>query len=58
MDSIKIEVEKKAIKFTRKPAKQGNYYIFSIPSQFIKEGLIDPEKEYTIYVSETKSSSE
>jgi len=43
---------KTTIKFTKKPAKHGDYYIFHIPNAFIKEGLIDPEKEYTVYLEE------
>jgi len=36
--------------FNGKPAKQGNYYHFTIPIDMIKNGIIDPEKFYEIRV--------
>jgi hypothetical protein len=44
------------IKFTKKPAKHGGYYIFHIPNSYIKNGLIDPEKIYTVYIEEAKET--
>lgn len=52
MDEENISLRKKVIKFSKKPAKHGNYYIFHIPNSFIKEGLIDPNKKYTVYLEE------
>lgn len=40
------------VKFRRKPAKTGPEYIFVIPRNFIKNGLIAPEKKYEIYLKE------
>jgi len=54
MSNEDIEFDKKIIQFTKKPAKHGDYYIFHIPNSFIKEGLIDPHKEYTVYLKEVK----
>ncbi len=47
-----INPKKIILHFDRKPAKQGNYYIFSIPTQYIKDGHIDVDKTYRIYVEE------
>jgi len=51
-DDENIILKRQVIKFTKRPAKHGDYYIFHIPNSFIKEGLIDPEKEYTVYLEE------
>jgi len=52
MEKEEISLNKKIIKFSKKPAKHGNYYIFHIPNSFIKEGLINPDKIYTVYLEE------
>jgi len=41
---------------TRKPAKQGNVYHFSIPQEMINKNIIDPNKYYElrVYVFESK----
>ena len=52
MDEENISLKRKVIKFSKKPAKHGNYYIFHIPNSFIKEGLIDPNKKYIVYLEE------
>jgi len=41
---------------TEKPAKQGGYYHFNIPSKMIKNGIIDPEKFYEIRIFEFDDS--
>jgi len=33
-----------------KPAKQGNYYHFTIPIEMIKKGIIDPDKFYELRI--------
>lgn len=52
MEKENISLKKQIIKFTKKPAKHGNYYIFHIPNSFIKEGLVNPDRKYTIYLEE------
>ncbi|KKN33207.1 hypothetical protein LCGC14_0806020 [marine sediment metagenome] len=52
MEKEDIHLKKKVIKFSKKPAKHGDYYIFHIPNSFIKEGLVDPSKKYTVYLEE------
>jgi hypothetical protein len=56
MDKGNISLKKKIIKFSKKPAKHGDYYIFHIPNSFIKEGLIDPSKKYTVYLEEIEDT--
>ncbi len=58
MEREEIKLTKKVINFTKKPAKHGDYYIFHIPNSFIKEGLIDPKKKYTIYLEEIEDRNE
>ena len=38
------------IKFTRKPAKMGSDFIFWIPRVYLKNGLVDPNAEYEVYL--------
>ena len=38
------------VKFTRKPAKMGQDYIFWVPRVYIKNGLVDPKTEYEVYL--------
>jgi hypothetical protein len=45
-----LTLEKGVIKFTRKPAKMGEDYIFWIPRVYVKNGLVDPTVEYEIYL--------
>ena len=42
--------EQGIVKFTRKPAKMGDDFIFWIPRVYIKNGLVDPSVEYEIYL--------
>lgn len=45
----------KMISFERKPAKQSKrQYILTIPFVYIKNGIIDPKKNYKIYMEEIK----
>lgn len=53
-----IDFEKKTIKFKRKPAKTGRNYAFYIPQAYIKNGLIDLNKEYTVYLSPVENEEE
>jgi len=43
-------LEQGFVKFIRKPAKMGDDYIFWIPRVYIKNGLVDPEAEYEIFL--------
>ena len=36
------------ISFIRSPAKHGDYYVFTIPNDYIKTGEIDPDTVYKI----------
>ena len=47
-------LEQGIVKFTRKPAKMGEDYIFWIPRVYIKNGLVDPSIEYEIYLKRKK----
>ncbi len=38
------------VKFTRKPAKMGEDYIFWVPRVYIKNGIVDPKIEYEVYL--------
>ncbi|MEX2717089.1 MAG: hypothetical protein Q6370_012370 [Candidatus Sigynarchaeota archaeon] len=46
------EFLRETVKFKRKPAKTGPEYIFVIPRSFVKNGLIDPNKTYEVYLKE------
>lgn len=50
-DDIQSKLSKKVIKFTKKPAKTGRNYAFYIPISYIKNGLIDPNQKYTVYIA-------
>lgn len=55
MSNDNIEFLKKGIKFRRKPAKMGDRYVFTIPQNYIENGLIDTDQEYIIFLAqETK----
>lgn len=41
---------------TRKPAKQGDDYLFKIPRKMIKSGIIDPDKFYELRIFEFDES--
>ncbi len=43
-------IEQGIVKFTRKPAKMGDDYIFWIPRVYIRNGLVDTNCEYEIYL--------
>jgi len=43
-------LEQGIVKFTRKPAKMGGDFIFWIPRVYIKNGLVDPNVEYEVYI--------
>ncbi len=49
--------EQGVIKFTRKPAKMGEDYIFWIPRVYIKNGLVTPAIEYEVYLKKKPKSS-
>jgi len=42
------------VKFTRKPAKMGEDFIFFIPRVYLKNGLVDPTCEYEVYLKQKK----
>jgi hypothetical protein len=44
------------LKFTRKPAKMGNDYMFWIPRVYVRNGLVDPNAEYDIYLKKKRVS--
>lgn len=46
------------VKFKRKPAKTGPEYIFVIPRSFVKNGLINPNRTYEIYLKEVPDEDE
>jgi|SRR5271157_248811 len=48
--------EQGIIKFTRKPAKMGEDFIFWIPRVYIKNGLVDPNVEYEVYLKKSPKS--
>jgi hypothetical protein len=48
--SLMPGIEQGIIKFTRKPAKMGEDYIFWIPRVYLKNGLVDPRVEYEVYL--------
>jgi len=54
MSDKKVDFLEKGITFKRKPAKTGDRYVFTIPSVYIENGLIDPDQTYIIYLAETK----
>ncbi len=43
-------LEQGIVKFTRKPAKMGEDYIFWVPRVYIKNGIVDPKIEYEVYL--------
>ena len=43
-------LEQGIVKFTRKPAKMGEDFIFWIPRVYIRNGLVDPNVEYEVYI--------
>ncbi len=43
-------LEQGVVKFTRKPAKMGQDYIFWIPRVYVKNGLVDPRAEYEVFL--------
>ena len=54
MSNKDVEFLKKGITFRRKPAKMGERYVFNIPNNYIKNGLIDPNETYIIYLAKIK----
>lgn len=50
---------KNLIRFKKKPIKTSrDSYVFWIPKQYVSNGLIDPEKEYWVYIEETNDNDE
>nr|MDO8114224.1 hypothetical protein [Candidatus Sigynarchaeota archaeon] len=58
MSSDSFTIDKGVVKFTRKPAKMGEDYIFWIPRVYIKNGLVDPTIEYEIYLKKVVKKEE
>jgi len=48
-----IDFVQKGIRFKRKPASMGGRYVFTIPQNYINNGLIDPDETYVIYLAKT-----
>ena len=40
------------LSFERKPAKMDTRFIFTIPSVYIRNGLVDPDKTYKVFLEE------
>jgi hypothetical protein len=49
-------LEQGIVKFTRKPAKMGDDHILWIPRVYIKNGLVDPNAEYEVYLKRKAKS--
>ncbi len=45
-----LTLEKGYVKFTRKPAKMGEDYIFWIPRVYVRNGLVDSSCEYELHL--------
>lgn len=55
------EVQKKEVEvkpFNCFPRKSGNSYVATIPSYYVKAGLVDPNKQYEFTMKEVFSGSE
>nr|MDO8110496.1 hypothetical protein [Candidatus Sigynarchaeota archaeon] len=50
MTADEFTLEKGVVKFTRKPAKMGTDYIFWIPRAYVKNGIVDPNVVYEVYL--------
>ena len=51
-------LEKGVVKFTRKPAKMGEDYIFWIPRVYVRNGLVDVSVEYEVYLKKIPKKTE
>nr|MDO8113058.1 hypothetical protein [Candidatus Sigynarchaeota archaeon] len=51
-------LEQGFVKFTRKPAKMGEDHIFWIPRVYLKNGLVDPNAEYEVYLRKVPKKEE
>ncbi len=40
----------------RKPVKVGNSFYFTIPKQYINNGVIDKKKEYTVIIKNARAT--
>lgn len=59
MSSKDIDFLEKGIKFKRKPAKMGgDRYVFTIPQNYIDNGLINPNDTYIVYLAKTNEKEE
>ncbi len=38
------------VKFAKKPAKMGDDLVFIIPRTYVRNGLVDKETEYNVYL--------
>ena len=50
MDEIKVD--KILLSFVAKPSKKGPQYYFSIPIAYIRDGHINHDKTYRLYLEE------
>ncbi len=47
-----------SISFTRSPAKHGNYFVFTIPNDYIKSGEVDPNMIYKVILKPLKKKED
>ena len=57
MDSEEIQSETIVKIIDKKIAKSGPEYIIVLPRRYIKDGLIDPNKKYDVFLKEVNTSS-
>ncbi|HME50880.1 MAG TPA: hypothetical protein VKM55_01560 [Candidatus Lokiarchaeia archaeon] len=50
MSKTSSQANRKFVRFSRKPAKMGQDYIISIPRLYIRNGIVDPNETYEIYM--------
>jgi hypothetical protein len=56
--SLDSGFETAVVKFRRKPAKMGADFIFWIPRTYIRNGLVDPNVEYEVYLKRAPPKQE
>jgi len=48
--TISLGIEQGFVKFSRKPAKMGEDYMFWIPRVYTRNGLVDTSIEYEVFL--------
>jgi len=51
-------LEQGFVMFKRKPAKMGDDHIFWIPRVYLRNGLVDPNAEYEVYLRKVPKKEE